>query len=171
MQNEQNKPADVRELQDYLRRLAVNYPRLPVLAADGIFGPETREAVTSFQVLFGLPPTGEADGDTWAALREEYRRLTYPKTPPRELRPFQAGEPFVQVGDSGNTVFLLQVLLNTLAEGYVNLLRVTVNGLFDSETERALQKLQEVFGIEPHGRLDRRTWDRAAALYNDYAAR
>ncbi len=171
MQSEQNKPEDVRELQDYLRRLAVNYPRLPVLAADGIFGPETREAVASFQELFGLPPTGEADGDTWVALREEYRRLTYSETLPRELRPFKVGEPFVQVGDSGNMVFLLQVILNALAEGYANLLGVTVNGRFDNETETALRRLQEAFGIEQHGRLDRRTWDRAALLYNDYAAR
>ena len=171
MQSEQNKPADVRELQTYLRRLSVNYPRLPLLADDGIYGPETREAVAAFQTLFNLPPTGEADGDTWNAVREEYRRLTYPETPPQALHPFKVGEPFAQIGDSGQAVFLLQVVLNTLAEGYVNLSPVTVNGSFDTATEAAVQRLQGVFGLEQHGRLDRRTWDRTAALYNGYVAR
>lgn len=168
MQTEQNQPIDVRELQTYLRRLSVDHSRLPFLASDGIFGTETREAVASFQALFGLPVTGEADGDTWVAIREEYRRLTAPETPPRGLFPFKAGEPFWQTGDSGNAVFLLQVMLNTLAEGFKNLSYVTVNGVFDDATVVAVQQLQKVFGIEPHGRLDRRTWDRAAALYNEY---
>lgn len=171
MQTEQNQPTDVRELQTYLRRLSVNYSRLPLLASDGIFGAETREAVASFQALFGLPVTGEADGDTWVAIRDEYRRLTAPETPPRGLFPFKAGEPFWQTGDSGNAVFLLQVILNTLAEGYGNLSAVAVNGVFDGATVAAVQQLQRVFGIEPHGRLDRRTWDRVTALYNDYVGR
>lgn len=171
MQSESNKPADVREVQDYLRRLAVDYPRLPVLAADGIYGAETKEAVLSFQRLFALPPTGEVDSATWVALRDEYRRLTYPETPPRELRPFTVGDPFLQIGDAGIEVQLLQVIMNSLAAEYANLYHVAVNGAFDTPTEAALQQLQKVFGIEPHGRLDRRTWDRLAAAYNDYAAR
>ena len=171
MQTEQNQPADVRELQDYLRRLSATHPRLPFLAADGVYGPETHEAVMAFQTLFDLPPTGEADGDTWIALREEYRRVTYPETAPHALYPFSAGEPFVQIGDSGNTVYLLQAVLNTVSDGYANLPHVTVNGTFDSETKTAVQQLQAVFGIEQHGRMDRRTWDRTAALYNAYVAR
>lgn len=170
MQNEQNQPADVREVQEYLRLLAGSYPRIPLLSVDGIYGPETAEAVAAFQTLFALPITGEVDGETWVRLREEYRRLRYPTTRPNGVYPFREGEPFLQIGDSGAAVTLLQVMLDTVALGYGNLHPVTPNGRFDEATERALRQMQQVFGFEPHGRLDRRTWDRLADTYNAYAA-
>lgn len=171
MPNENNRPADVREVQEYLRLLAGAYPRIPLLTVDGIYGPETVEAVEAFQTLFALPITGEVDGETWVRLREEYRRLRYPATLPRGIYPFKVGEPFLQVGDSGAVVTLLQIMLDTVAIYYENLHRVTANGQFDAATERALRQIQQVFGFEPHGRLDRRTWDRLAQTYNAYVAR
>ncbi len=170
-QNEKNRPADVREVQEYLRVLAGAYPRIPLLSVDGIYGPETVEAVEAFQTLFALPVTGEVDGETWVRLREEYERLIYPVTPPRGIFPFKAGEPFLQIGDSGAAVTLLQVMLDTVALYYENLHRVPTNGQFDAVTERAVRQMQQVFGFEAHGRLDRRTWDRLAHTYNAYVAR
>ncbi len=170
-QNEKNRPADVREIQEYLRLLAGTYPRIPLLAVDGVYGPETEEAVEAFQTLFGLPVTGEVDGETWELLYREYRRLRYPVTPPRGIYPFKAGEPFLQIGDSGASVILLQVMLDTVALYYENLHHVTPNGQFDEATERAVRQMQQIFGFEPHGRLDRRTWDRLAYTYNAYVAR
>ena len=171
MQSEKNQPADVREVQEYLRRLAGTYPRIPLLSVDGIYGPETVEAVRAFQTLFDLPVTGEVDSETWNLLRNEYSRLTYPTTRPLPIYPFLPGEPFLQLGDTGVAVSLLQVMLDTLAAYYENLHHVVVNGLFDEETERALRQLQQVFGFEPHGSLDRRTWDRLAQTYNAYVTR
>lgn len=171
MQHEENRPADVREAQEYLRLLAGTYARIPLLAVDGVFGVETEEAVEAFQTLFGLPVSGEIDGETWVRLREEYGRLQYPLTPPRGLYPFKVGAPFLQVGDSGAAVTLLQVMLDTVALGYENLHRVPPSGQFDAMTERAVRQIQQVFGFEPHGRLDRRTWDRLAYTYNTYVAR
>ncbi|MBE6757492.1 MAG: hypothetical protein E7552_02940 [Ruminococcaceae bacterium] len=170
-QNEANRPADVREVQEYLRVLADTYARIPLLSVDGIYGPETAEAVEAFQTLFALPVTGEVDGETWVGLREEYQRLIRLTTPARGIYPFQAGEPFLQIGDSGAKVALLQVVLDTVAVYYENLHRVSPNGRFDDVTERALRQMQQVFGFEPHGRLDRRTWDRLAHTYNTYVAR
>ncbi|MBO5797945.1 MAG: peptidoglycan-binding protein, partial [Clostridia bacterium] len=79
----QNDPADVREVQEYLRQLARSFPRIPLLAVDGIYGPETAEAVRVFQELFGLSPTGEVDSTTWETLGREYRRVIYPTTRPQ----------------------------------------------------------------------------------------
>ena len=38
------------------------------LSIDGGYGPATRAAVTAFQTQASLPPTGDADGPTCAAL-------------------------------------------------------------------------------------------------------
>lgn len=37
---------------------------------DGVAGPRTRAAIREFQSLFGLPETGEPDGDVYAKMRE-----------------------------------------------------------------------------------------------------
>lgn len=171
MTYDKNVPEDVREVQRYLRFLSNTYPRIVPLSIDGIYGPETEEAVLAFQELFALPPTGEVDADTWDTLLAEYTRLYYPTTRPRPIYPFLAGEPFLQIGDTADEVVLLQMMLNRIARLYQNLHAVAVTGLFDQPTERAVMQAQQVFGFEPVGRLDRRTWDRLAATYNAYVGR
>lgn len=45
---------------------------IPVLVIDGIFGPNTREAVIAVQRSFGLPATGIVNQATWQRLYDEY---------------------------------------------------------------------------------------------------
>lgn len=47
----------VRQMQEQLNRIAEVYTAIPVIAADGIFGNDTRNAVIEFQNIFGLPKT------------------------------------------------------------------------------------------------------------------
>lgn len=163
--------ADVREVQEYLRRLAVAYPRIPLLAVDGIFGPRTAEAVRVFQELFDLPVTGEVNRATWERLVEEYRRLTSTETPPVALQPFPTGDVAIGAGDTGPLVALVQSMLNTVALVYDTLPTVAVTGRYGGETEAAVASLQQRFGLEPTGRVDRATWDLLAATYNAYVGR
>lgn len=62
----------VRQLQQQLNRIADNYPALPTLIADGIYGSLTAEAVRTFQQIFGLPATGVTDFATWYAISRIY---------------------------------------------------------------------------------------------------
>lgn len=62
----------VRQLQQQLNRIAENYPAIPTLVADGIYGPRTAEAVRVFQEIFGLPQTGVTDFATWYAISRIY---------------------------------------------------------------------------------------------------
>lgn len=55
----------VRQMQEQLNRIAQNYPLIPRISADGIYGPRTEEAVKVFQQVFGLPQTGVVDFPTW----------------------------------------------------------------------------------------------------------
>ncbi len=62
----------VRQLQQQLNRIAENYPALPTIAADGIYGPNTANAVRKFQSIFNIPPTGVTDYPTWYEISNIY---------------------------------------------------------------------------------------------------
>ena len=62
----------VRQIQEQLIRIAANYPLIPVITADGIFGPNTENAVKVFQGIFNLPQTGIVDFPTWYEISEIY---------------------------------------------------------------------------------------------------
>lgn len=60
----------VRLMQGFLSELRTQYPGLPSIAVDGIFGPQTQAAVVEFQRLFGLTPDGIIGPITWNAIIE-----------------------------------------------------------------------------------------------------
>lgn len=66
----------VRQLQQQLNRIARNYPAIPTLVPDGIYGPNTAEAVRMFQKIFHLPQTGIVDYPTWFEISDIYVGVT-----------------------------------------------------------------------------------------------
>ncbi len=66
----------VLQLQNQLNRIARNYPAIPVIAADGIYGPRTAEAVSAFQKIFNLPATGVTDYATWYEISDIFVGVT-----------------------------------------------------------------------------------------------
>lgn len=62
----------VRQMQEQLDRIAQTYTAIPRIAADGVFGSGTKEAVQKFQQTFGLPATGIVDYPTWYRISEIY---------------------------------------------------------------------------------------------------
>ena len=66
----------VRQLQLQLNRIAQNYPAIPKIDVDGIYGPKTVEAVRTFQNIFDLPKTGVTDYATWYEISNIYVGVT-----------------------------------------------------------------------------------------------
>ena len=62
----------VLQMQQQLNRIAQNYPAVPRVTADGIYGPETANAVRIFQGIFNLPQTGIVDYATWYKISEVF---------------------------------------------------------------------------------------------------
>lgn len=62
----------VRQMQQQLNRIAQNYPAIPKIAVDGVFGPATQQAVKTFQGVFNLPQTGVVDFPTWYSISNIY---------------------------------------------------------------------------------------------------
>ena len=66
----------VRQIQQQLARISQAYPAIPTIAADGIFGERTREAVEAFQRIFDLPVSGVVDFPTWYKISQIYVGVT-----------------------------------------------------------------------------------------------
>lgn len=62
----------VLQIQQQLNRIAQNYPAIPRIAADGIYGSQTADAVRVFQRVFNLPQSGIVDYPTWYKISEIY---------------------------------------------------------------------------------------------------
>ncbi len=62
----------VLQIQQQLNRIAQNYPAIPRIAADGIYGSGTANAVRTFQRIFNLPQSGIVDYPTWYKISEIY---------------------------------------------------------------------------------------------------
>ena len=87
----------VRHLQYMLSVLSEFIPQIPELAQDGIFGPNTRNAVIAAQSWLGLPQTGVVDETTWDEIYDQFAGIenrtlrsdvTFPGTPGTTLRQF-----------------------------------------------------------------------------------
>ncbi len=63
---------DVKTIQNQLNTINKNYPGIPRVVADGIFGAKTEASVKKFQEVFNLPKTGIVDFATWYKISQIY---------------------------------------------------------------------------------------------------
>ena len=59
-------------IQEQLNRIAQNYPAIPTVTVDGIYGSATAESVCAFQSIFNLPVSGIVDFPTWYKISQIY---------------------------------------------------------------------------------------------------
>jgi hypothetical protein len=64
--------APVRMIQEQLNAVSDNYPAIPKVRVDGVYGTQTQDAVKSFQQIFGLPQSGIVDFATWYQISNIY---------------------------------------------------------------------------------------------------
>lgn len=63
-------------IQEQLNRISINYPAIPSVTPDGIYGNNTSEAVKKFQEVFNLPESGIVDYSTWYKISQIYVGVT-----------------------------------------------------------------------------------------------
>lgn len=148
----------VRSLQTMLRVLAEDDRSLPTVVPDGIFGPNTMNAVTAIQRREGLPVTGVVDQATWDRIVEVYKPalIRIGKAEPIEilLEPGQV----LRSGDSNPYIYLLQAMLTQLSNDHPRITQPGSSGVIDADTEEAILQFQELAGLEITGEVDRLTW-------------
>lgn len=65
---EGDRGEEVRVIQEYLNRIGRSDPAIPVIDIDGVFGPQTKGAVTAFQAQLGLEQNGAVGPVEWVEI-------------------------------------------------------------------------------------------------------
>ena len=148
-------------LQYFLSIVGAYYDELPRLPdIDGIFGPQTRNAVIAYQKMMGLPQTGVVNQETWNALISTYQAVVRVR-PIEEWLPGTVGFPniFLVEGTSGEEVRRAQELINIIARGYPAVGTVTVDGAFGPATRASVIAIQKQLGLPETGAIGPLTWE------------
>ena len=158
-------------LQTMLNRISRNYPAIPKInPVDGIFGPQTEQAVREFQRIFNLNVDGVVGRATWYKLVFLYVGVT------RLSELTSEGQTFTQIqapasgvtlreGSRSPAVSALQIFISVLGQVLYNFPTLNIDGIFGPKTRQAVMDAQRYLGLEPTGIVDNQTW---MALYDAY---
>ena len=155
----------IRSLQTMLRVIAEDDPTHLRIVPDGIYGPETTAAVSTFQRKHGLPVTGVTDHATWEAVVGEYTpalvRIDAAHPVDIIMNPGQV----IRRGESNPHLYLAQAMLTVLADIYKSVAEPTHSGILDEPTADSLSSFQILCGLPMTGTLDKHTWKHLALHY------
>ncbi|MBQ5824233.1 MAG: peptidoglycan-binding protein [Clostridia bacterium] len=160
---------EVSVLQYYLAFLGFFYDTLPEISADGIFGPETQNAVIAYQQQFGLPADGIVGRQTWNSIQDSYDAVL--RSLPEEYRSYSSllyPGYYITTGATGRVVEQLQTFINVIDRYNNSVPSVQVDGIYGNSTAQAVKSIQRLVGQEPTGAVGPLTWNAIVNLYNEY---
>ncbi len=157
----------VRTIQYYLNILAYFNSNLNALPLNGIFGPETTNAVRVFQQYYGLPVTGVVNTATWNVLNRIYSETVgfLPEGYSGDFAKLYPGY-FLSEGMSGENVRDLQTYLSLIGRNLADIPEIPVTGYFGPQTREAVIAIQNAFGIPANGAVGPVTWNTIAQQYD-----
>ncbi len=159
-------------IQNQLNRIAVNYPNIPTIyPVDGIFGPQTKAAVITFQKQFNLTADGIVGSATWYQISyiyvavkklaeltsegiEDRLQYEYPGTPIRQ-------------GDRNVYVQEIQFFLQKISLFTSAVPSVKIDSSFGSSTKAAVMAFQRLAGLSADGIVGPATWNALVKAYRD----
>ena len=161
---------DVITLQQQLMRIRENYPAIPLIPTiDGVFGSSTDQAVRTFQEIFDLAVDGIVGKATWYRISYIYSSVSkLAETVGEGVSPIFSGDipdVTVSLGDTGNTVLLLQKLLNYISVFYQSVPSVAEDSVYGQKTRDAVLSFQKTFGINQSGTVTPAVWQILFKVY------
>ncbi len=151
----------ITDLQEMLRLIdpAVN------LGYDGIYGKETADAVSAFQSSHGLPSTGEADQETWDAIRRTYKDRQIFQGPAHPLLLVLQPDQVIQKGSDNIHLYVIQGALTAIGQFYEDLPPFAITGILADPSAAAVLWFQDRAGLPKTGEIDKKTWAHLAHEY------
>lgn len=156
----------IRSLQTMLRVIAENDPvNHERIVPDGIYGPETVTAVTTFQRVHGLPVTGVADQETWETVVSIYEDAWIEQDAAQSLLILLNPGQVIRKGERHPHLYLVQAMLTVLSQIYKSIGQPSLNGILDESTADAISSFQALNNLPMSGNLDKHTWRHLALQY------
>ncbi len=155
----------VRSLQTMLRTIAQTEEAQPSLIPDGIYGAQTRAAVTAFQRSRGLPATGVTDQDTWEAIVAAYEPALILVDEAEPIAVIFEPNEVIVAGQQHPNLYLAQGMLVVLSQVYGSITRPGLTGVLDIPTGESISSFQQLNNLPVTGQLDRITWKNLALHY------
>ena len=149
----------VRTVQYYLSFLSFFFENIDFVPLTGVFDAETEKAVRAFQETYGLTADGIVGRQTWNKLTSVYNDIvsSLPADYQTVLGTVFPGKMLV-LGDSGDSVRIIQENLNNISEYDPAVPKVNVTGVYDDATLSAVAVLQAQIGREATGAVDPIIW-------------
>lgn len=158
------------QVQASINQVAQDYPSIPSLQLDGIFGSATENAVTIFQRTFHLADDGIVGKATWYRLVQLYvgiRQLNELTSEGQQFAGISWEYPdAIQEGNSGIKITHLQYMLAVVSEFIPEVQPPTMTGYFDAQTKASVLDFQTFASLPHTGVVDAATWD---AIYDRFA--
>lgn len=162
-EDERGRP--VYNLQRFLRTISKSNDKIYPVVPDGIFGEDTKRSVESFQAEYGLDITGEADFSTWEAIVREYEICVENLSAVHGIKIIK-NEQIIKENESADAVYIIQAMIVSLAERFENINAVSINGVYDGELRREVEKLKQIFGQNGTD-IDKKFINELAVLYEN----
>ena len=156
---------NVRRIQMALNNISTQYPSIPLLVEDGIFGTATTTAVRAFQRQFGLTVDGIVGVLTWNKLFEVSALIDTGEEAGEEMPPYPGT--LLRNGSRGNAVRLMQERLKSISIYYPVIPDITADGIFGPATQAAVIAFQQMMGIAADGIIGQQTWELINTVYNE----
>lgn len=155
----------IRSLQTMLRVIAENDSAHERIIPDGIYGPETVSAVSTFQRIHGLSVTGVTDNRTWDTIVDIYEEALIEQVEAQPLLVILNPGQVIRKGERHPHLYLVQAMLTVLAEVYESIGKPSASGILDDATADALSSFQALNGLPMTGHLDKHTWRHLVLQY------
>lgn len=164
---------DVRAVQKMVRRIARNFPAIPVVQVSpaGVFNGETDAAVRAFQRVMGLTSDGIVGSNTWYRMLSVFNavkrlnELDSEGISPADLETVFALP--LRLGDRGYDVMVIQSYLDFIATRHGEIPYLYVDGIFGPMTDRAVRAFQEAYGLKADGVVGQETFNRLVSAYSE----
>lgn len=151
------KRQHILEMQRYLYAISLYDSNIPQVIPDGNYGQDTVLAVRAFQKEYGLPVTGNTDPATWNRIVSVYR--SYLGASPIAYSVFPSAKYILGNGDTGQLVYIIQAMLDSIGKDYDNAPVVDVCGSYNSATADAVRQFQRRTALPQTGKVDSVTWN------------
>ena len=155
----------IRSLQTMLRVIAENDVNYIRIIPDGIYGPETMQAVAAFQRNHGLPVTGVTDQPTWEAVVAVYEPALISQDAAFPLDIILNPGQVIRKGERSPHLYLVQGMLLVLSQVYKSVGEPSQYGILDEPTADSLASFQHLSGLPMTGNLDKITWKHLVLQY------